>query len=104
MRGSNHMPSYSVVNGLEVVWKNEKGWYFGHGQLILSAVVRDLFYCMYLLYWDKRRAFFWKFRIPTVASTMRTANLCALAWGKYQATGEKLSAVTQLRLSTVSLR
>jgi hypothetical protein len=41
---------------------------------------------------------------PTVVSTMRTANLCDLAWGKYQATGKNLSAVTQLRLSTVSPR
>jgi hypothetical protein len=43
MIGSDRMPSYSIENGREVVRENEKGWYFGHGQLILSAVVRHRF-------------------------------------------------------------
>jgi hypothetical protein len=62
--------------------------------------------CTYLLYWDVRRAFLWKFCFLTtvVVATMRTADLWGLAWAKYQATGKKLSAVTHLRLSSVSLQ
>jgi hypothetical protein len=44
-----------------------------------------------------------KFRFLTVVATMRTADLWQLAWAKYQATGEKLSAVIHSRLSTVTL-
>jgi hypothetical protein len=67
----------------------KRGGSIGHGQLILSAVVcgaRTVLECTYLLYWDVRRAFFWKFCFLTVVATMRTDDLWGLAWAKYQAT------------------
>jgi hypothetical protein len=102
--GSDHMQSIRAANVREAVRKNEiRPWPI---DFICCAALCAEPFCMgtYLLYWTVRRAFLRKFCFLTVVATMRTANLCHLAWGEYQATGKKLSALTHSRLSTVSLR
>jgi hypothetical protein len=99
------MQSISTVNVREVDRKNEI-WPWTIDFICCAALCAEPFLCMgtYLLYWTVQRAFLRKFRFLTVVATMRTADLYNLAWGGYQATGEKLSAVTHSRLLTVSLR
>jgi hypothetical protein len=90
----DHVPVWllsldSLFAASVVIWGVQSARELGH-RLMGSTFPPSLLLC--------------KFRFLTIVATMRTADLCDLAWAKYQATGKKLSAVTHSRLSTMSLR
>jgi hypothetical protein len=76
------MQSGYVENLRQAIQKNEKGCAIWPWALdFISAVVcRTILEFTCLLYWDMQRECFWKFRFRAVVATVRTADLCALAW------------------------
>jgi hypothetical protein len=74
------MQSIGTANAPEAFPKNEiRPWPIDF--ICCAALCAEPFcMCTYLLYWDVRRAFLWKFRFLAVVATMRTTDLWGLAW------------------------